>query len=86
MKRIIGILKPLEVYQKFLIFENNQKIEEKKYNIVVLPAKVVSLAKTYEITQIDLIGPKAYTQKIANAITSSEQQTYEENTIKINLI
>lgn len=86
MKKIVGILRPFDYNQQFFVFENGNRLASFSMSVTEIPDEILAIAKKYEITQVDLTGPKQYATGIKKRILENELKTYSENSLTINLI
>ncbi len=86
MKKIIGILQPFDMEQKFYVYEDGNKLDSCQAIIADVPATVLKLSKAHNISQIDLAGPQHYAMGIKHKIQEVELQQYSTNTLTINCI
>lgn len=86
MRKIVGILRPFEYQQKVFVYEDGNKIDGIQDTIDNIPMVIVELAQKYEITQVDLTGPKQYSKGISQKIHNKEFTKYNKNILNINLI
>lgn len=84
-KRIVGLVRPFEINQRFLIYDGYTKISETNFSIQQIEEKILNLAKTENIENIDLIGPHAFLKEIKDNILTKELSLYNKNSLKINL-
>lgn len=86
MRKIVGIIKPFENFQKCYIYEDGQKLEETKFTLEELPKAIVSLSNQYQIENIDLTGSKNFSSGIKKFIEKEEILKNGKNILKINVI
>lgn len=86
MKKIIGILRPFDMTKTLYVYENGNKIDAITTSTEDLENSILNLCEKYSISQVDLTGPKKYTEGIKNQIEKSNLLNYNINHITINLI
>lgn len=86
MKKIIGILRPFDLYQTLYVYEDGNEIDVAKTTVDEIANKVLELANKYEINQIDLSGAKQYAIKIQKDICEKELTQYNKNELVIQCI
>lgn len=86
MKKIIGILRPFDMVKTLYVYENGNKIDMVTAPIEELDEAILTLCQKYEISQVDLTGPKKYTEGIKNKVEQVNVTKYNANNITINLI
>lgn len=86
MKKIVGILRPFDLYQTFYVYEDGNEIHTEQMTIDEIANKVVELANKYDINQIDLSGAKQYAVKIQKDICEKELTQYNKNELVIQCI
>lgn len=86
MKKIIGILRPFDLEQKFYVYEDGNKIDAVKTSLDDIPTTVIGLADKYEVKQLDLSGPKQFSAGVSNKIKEEEVRQYSKERININII
>lgn len=86
MKKIIGILRPFDLEQTFYVYENGNKIDMAHPTIEEISDTILSFVEKYNISQVDLTGPKQYSKGISNKIKEAEMSKYNKNSLEINII
>lgn len=84
--KIIGILRPFDLEQSFYVYENGNKIDMAYPTIDEVNDTIFTFVEKYNITQVDLTGPKQYIKGISKKIKEAEFSKYNKNSIQINLI
>ena len=86
MKKIIGIVRPFDITQTFYVYEDGNKIDIMSIPIEQMENHILNLCEQYEITQVDLTGPKQYIKGIQERVQKAELIKYNNNKININII
>lgn len=86
MKKIVGVLRPFDLEQSFYVYENGNKIDMAHPTVDEINEVVFSFVEKYNISQIDLTGPKQYSKGISKKIKETEMLKYNKNSIEVNLI
>ena len=86
MKKIIGIVRPFDTTQTFYVYEDGNKINIMSIPIEQMENHILNLCEQYEITQVDLTGPKQYIKGIQERVQKAELTKYNNNKININII
>ena len=86
MKKIIGIIRPFDVKQILYVYQDGNKLDNIQPTIDSIPEQVIQLAYKYEISQIDLSGPKRFTENIIKKIKQREMTKYNKNELIIKCI
>ena len=88
MKKIIGLLRPFQMDQTLMVYEDGNKIDIVKTSMEELHPAVFELMNKHEVYRLDLVGPRKYSTGVANQIKqASENQTkYNLKEIEINVI
>ena len=86
MKKIIGVLRPFDRRQNFYVYEDGNKLDTKQPTVDEINETIFALCQKYEITQVDLTGPKQYNRGLKKKIELAEMQKYNENKLTINII
>ena len=86
MKKLIGILRPFDLEQTFVVYEDGQKIDTCHLTTDEILNAVPYLCEKYNITQVDLTGPKQYSKGIQHTLENSELIKYNTSKININII
>jgi hypothetical protein len=85
-KKIIGILRPFDMIQKFYVYEDGNKIDGVAINFDLIPTTVLNLSEKYDVYQLDLTGPKQFSRGVSSKIKEEEVKKYSQEKIKINII
>ena len=86
MKKIVGVIKPFEKFQKCYVYDDGQKIEETNFTLEELPKALLVLSSQYQIKDIDLTGSKNFSSGIKKFIEKEEILKNGKNILKINVI
>lgn len=86
MKKIIGVLRPFDLVQKFYVYENGNKIDAVGIELNEIPTTVLGLSQQYDVHQLDLTGPKQFSKGISSKIKEEDIKKYSKETLTINII
>ena len=86
MKKIVGVLRPFDLEQSFYVYENGNKIDMANPTVDEINEIIFSFVEKYDVSQIDLTGPKQYSKGISKKIKEAEVLKYNKNSLIINLI
>ena len=86
MKKIIGIIRPFDIQNTFYVYEDGNKIDMVSYNLSDVEYSILDLCNKYDITQVDLTGPKSYIKGIETKIKEVELTKYNKSEIVVNII
>lgn len=85
-KKIIGVLRPFDLVQKFYVYEDGNKIDTIAVKIDDVPNTILGLSNKYDVYQLDLTGPKQFSRGISSKIKEEEIKKYNQEKIEINII
>lgn len=88
MKKIIGIIKPFALKQKLFVYEDGQPLDqlEVSFEKLQIYESLIQLSEKYELDQVDLTGPKAYTNRLKEYCDEQQILKYGKNKLTINII
>lgn len=86
MKKIIGILNPFDATQSFYFYEDGNRIDRLNCTIDKIPQSLVTFAKKYEITDVDVSGPSFFSQGIIKEIQKYMTTKYNQSILNIKMI
>ena len=88
MKKIIGLLRPFQMEQTLVVYEDGNKIDIIKSTVEDFHSSLFELMDKHQSYRLDLVGPKKYSKGIANQIQeASEGQTkFNLKELEINII
>ena len=87
MKKIIGMIRPFEMSQTLLVYEDGNKIDLCETSIDKLNMDMLTLMETHETYQADLVGPKKFLIGLTSEIKEAAATKYEvAPEIEINII
>ena len=86
MKKIVGVLKPFELNQKFYVYEDGEKIEDFQCPLGEVSNNILGMAHKYNIFNIDLTGPKQFSKGIKKNLEEKILLENNLNDFKINII
>ena len=86
-KKIIGIIKPFDVYQTFYVYEGDKLKDFETVSMDDIPKMVFMFMDRYDVNEVELSGAsKEYLKGIANEIQKEEVNKYNKSVLKINII
>ena len=88
MKKIIGRLKPFQMEQTLMVYEDGNKIDIVKTTMANLHQDLFQLMDKHQVYRLDLVGPKKYSKGIANQIykVCEIENKFNLDKIEINVI
>ena len=86
MKKIIAMIRPFDLDQILMVYEDGNKIDIAKTTLEDLYPSVFALMEKHDTYQLDLVGPKSYTKGLKNQIEAAATAKYKSNKIEINII
>ena len=86
MKKIIVVLKPFVLNQSVYVYDDQKLIDTYEIDTVNISEKIIETANLYDISQIDMSGPKEYAKGIANKIAQKELEKYSTSKLTFNYI
>lgn len=86
MNKIIGIIRPFDINQTFLIYNDSQLIDTIKCSIQTIPETIFKVTKQYHVNEVNISGPTEYTNGIIKDFKEQELLKYKKNDIKFNFI
>lgn len=86
MKNIVVILRPFDMDQTLIVYEDGNKIDMAQVSVDDFNKTMFSLADQYEIDSVDLVGPKRYAEGIKNQIIAYSASQYSCRPLEIWII
>lgn len=86
MRKIIGMIRPFEMNQTLMVYEDGNKIDICKTTMEELYPSIFALVEKHEVYQLDLVGPKSYTKGLKNQIDKAATVKYADNKLEVNII
>ena len=86
MKKIVGVLRPFDLYQTIYIYEDGNQIDAFESTIDDLPNNILKSANQHNIDQIDFSGPTHYIKGIIKMIQKKEIEQYSKNILNFTCI
>lgn len=86
MKKIIGVIRPFDMNQTLLVYEDGNKIDACKTTLQNLHNDVFQLMDKHEVYQLDLTGPKKYVKGLQGQLIQISLTEYAQHPIEINII
>lgn len=87
MRKLVGMLEPFQQVQYLYVYEDGNKIEIKESSVDEFIDNAVNLIKTYNITDIDIKGPKKYAKNFGDKIKNNlEILSYSNSNINITYL
>ena len=85
-KKIIGLLQPFDLKQNIYVYEDGNKIEIIETKVDNFTSEMLQLINKYKIEDIELAGPKKYTQGIGTKVQEEYIKNYSNNNLNIKYI
>lgn len=85
-RKIVGLIKPFDMKQNFYVYEDGNKLTSAEPKLEEISDTIFSFADQYNITQVDLVGPKQYIRGLTKKIQETEIKKYSKNKLEINII
>lgn len=86
MKKIIGRLRPFQMEQNLLVYEDGNKIDFIQTDMENLHTALFQTMEKYDVYRFDIVGPKKYSTGIKNQILKSAITKFENKELEINII
>ena len=86
MKKIIGIIKPFEMQQSLIVYEDGNKIDICETTLNDLMTNLFPLMEKHQVYKLDLVGPKKYLKGFTDQIQEKARTKYQNDQIEINII
>lgn len=88
MKKIIGVIRPFQLEQSIMVYEDGNKIDILQSTLEDLGNSIYSLSKKHDVTRVDLAGPKRFIEGVKDGLdTEYLQKKFElDSKIEINII
>lgn len=85
-KKIVGVVRPFDRKQNFYVYEDGNKLAIATPTIDEINNTIFSFVDTYDVHQVDLVGPKQYLRGLGKKIKEAELTKYNKNELEINII
>lgn len=86
MKKIVAMIQPFSMKQNFYVYEDGNKLTSATPTINEINETVFSFMQEYEVTQLDLVGPKQFNRGLSKKIKEAEMTKFNENKLEINIV
>ena len=86
MKKIIAMIRPFDLDQILMVYEDGNKIDMINSKLENLNDNIFALMEKYNVYQLDLTGPKKYVKGLKNQIDKDFVTKYSDKKIEINII
>lgn len=86
MKKIIGMVRPFEMQQSLVVYEDGNKIDICQTTLDDLNTNLFMLMDKHNVYRLDFVGPKKFLNGLSEQIKTAAATKYTENTIEINII
>lgn len=86
MKKIIAIVKPFDKIQYIHIYEDGECLCSHGIPMDQFSEHLPELAAQYMTDEVDIAGPKTFTNKLKEEIETYSLTHYNDKQIKVNLI
>jgi hypothetical protein len=81
MKKIIGMIRPFDAAQTFMVYDDGNKIDACVTNMEYLSQDLFVLMDKHDTYKLDLVGPKKYLQGISEQIQTAAVTKYADGKI-----
>jgi hypothetical protein len=72
--------------QNFYVYEDGNKLDSASPTIDEISETIFALMQEYDVSQLDLVGPKQYNKGLSKKIKEAEMVKYDKNTLEINIV
>lgn len=86
MTKIVSIMNPVDMYIKLYVFKDDVQEEVVVTNNESVVESILGLIDTYSVKQLDMVGPKNYSNHFGNEVLMRNVAKYGENSLIINYI
>ena len=86
MDKIIGVVNPFDLYQKFYVYQNSECINSFQTELDKIPEAMLLVSKQYGINQINFAGPQDFVQGIIHKVSKAELEKYSTNNLILTCI
>ena len=86
LRKIVSIIRPFDRQQNIYVYEDGNKLETASATIQEMEDIIFTFVDKYNISQIDLVGPKQYLKGLQRKIEKTEFTKYNQNKLEINII
>ena len=86
MKKIVSVIRPFTLEQNIFVYEDGNKIDVASIELEKIQDKLIELAATYEVKEIQLIGSKNFCIGIKQKIETAEIAKYGKNELEIKIV
>ena len=86
MRKIITILQPFDLKQTVIAYEDGNKIQVAEIETVEIANEICKLAKSLEVTEINLGGAQQYSKGVGKKIQEIAMTQYSINNLEIKYL
>ena len=86
MKKIIGMVRPFDMQQSLMVYEDGNKIDICQTTLDNLNNDLFMLMDKHQVYRLDFVGPKKFLQGLSEQIQEKAKTKYQNNQIEINII
>lgn len=86
MRKIVGMIRPFDMRQNFYVYEDGNKLACEQPRMGDLNKTIFGLMEEYDVTQLDLVGPKQYNRGLSKKIKEAEMTKFSTNKLEINIV
>ena len=86
MKKIIGMVRPFEIQQSLIVYEDGNKIDICQTTLDDLNKNLFMLMDKHNVYRLDFVGPKTFLNGLSEQIKTAAATKYTNQEIEINII
>lgn len=86
MKKIVGMIRPFDIKQNLYVYEDGNKLACKQPKLDELNEIIFSFMQEYDVSQLDLVGPKQYNRGLSKKLKEAEMIKFNKNNLEINVL
>ena len=85
MKKIVGIVRPFDMNQTFMVYEDGNKLDVVETTLENLNNTILGLVNKYSVDNVNLIGPQKFLQGICNKLKEEFSLKYDNRNLTVDI-
>lgn len=85
MRKIVGIVRPFDMNQTFMVYEDGNKLDVVETTLENLNNTILGLADKYSVDNVNLIGPQKFLHGISNKLKEEFSLKYDNRNLTVDI-
>ena len=85
MRKIVGIVRPFDMNQTFMVYEDGNKLDVVETTLENLNNTILGLVDKYSVDNVNLIGPQKFLRGISDKLKEEFSLKYDNRILTVDI-